>query len=347
MVNPSIRPRTPQTVAAYEESRVDFASDLAEGAGDSPASPGRGPGRGPDHDTARAQRTPAPFPLASTSHEGADRPGPGSVLGVYRLLELVSDGSTSQVFRAWHGRLPVPVAVKVLTNPDSLARAQMRNEAAVLAWVHHPNVLRLWDFDEDGPFPHLVTEFVDGQTLARYIEQHGRLDPRWLTQVLCCIVQGLAASSALGVVHRDVKPSNILIPSSGSVKLCDFGLATVSGQRLRGVMPIAPAAGVLGTPAYIAPEQARDPSSVDFRADIYSLGATAWHALTGQLPFSGRSALEVVYKHIHEPPTPPIRLVPTLPPALSDAVLKMMAPRPQDRFQKYDELLRALASCVR
>jgi serine/threonine protein kinase len=269
------------------------------------------------------------------------------VLGPYRLLEQVSAGRSAVVFRAWHARLPVPVAVKVLLADEPVDRAYLRNEAAVLAWVHHPNIVRLWDFDEDGPFPFLVTEFAEGQTLGRFIEQHGRLDPRWVMQVVYFVAQGLLAASDVGVIHRDVKPANILILSSGQVKVCDFGLATVTSQQLRGVTPVPPAGGLLGTPAYVAPEQARDPQRVDARTDIYSLGATAWHALTGRLPFDGRSCLEVVYKHINELPVPPVRLVPSLPSAISDLVLKMMAPRPQDRPQSFAELLRALAECLR
>ena len=269
-------------------------------------------------------------------------PGVGSTLGKYRLTAYLGEGSTCRVYRGEHVRLPLAVAVKVFHPTDRAgpADAKLRDEAAVLAGLNHPNVIRLWDFDDDGPHPYLVTELVDGRTLAKLMDDAGPLLPDWALFLALQVIDGLEAALKVGVVHRDVKPANILLAKDGTAKLADLGTALLIGRRPAG------AGGMAGTAAYVAPEQARDAPGVDHRADIYSLGATLYHAVTGRMPFPGRSVAEVVFKHLTAPIVPPHEVTPAVPRPVSDAVTRMLAKAPADRFATYADLRRCLLACL-
>jgi serine/threonine-protein kinase len=273
------------------------------------------------------------------------------VLGKYRLLELIGRGTASLVYKAEHRKLPLTVAIKVLrldhvADPKPLLE-QLASEAAVLAHLNHPHIIRVHDFDDEGPFPYLVTEYVHGCSLSQLIRQHGPLPEEGALQVLQRLADALAAAQQQGIVHRDIKPDNILLTRKGEVKLADLGLAVVIGNRvLPGVAAAQEQATMTGTAAYLAPEQALRPHEVDHRSDIYALGATFYHALCGRLPFDGRSCMEVVYKHLREPPLPPLTLRPDLDPDISDLLLKMLAKEPRDRFDTYAEM-RAAVGAIR
>jgi serine/threonine protein kinase len=160
-------------------------------------------------------------------------------------------------------------------------------------------------------------------------------------------VEGLAEAHKLGVVHRDVKPGNLLLGLDGVVKVADLGLAMVVGDRLTRQAADGRSAGMpAGTAAYLAPEQACDPSKVDFRADIYSLGATLYHALTGHFPFEGRTSLQLIFNAVREPLVAPRHYLPELTAEQSDLVVKMLSKDPDDRFASYDDLRAALARAV-
>jgi serine/threonine protein kinase len=160
-------------------------------------------------------------------------------------------------------------------------------------------------------------------------------------------VEGLAEAHKLGIVHRDVKPGNLLIGRDGVVKVADLGLAMVVGDLLSKNASESRRTGLpAGTAGYLAPEQARDPSRVDFRADVYSVGATLYHALTGRMPFEGRSAMEVIKKHLMLPPVPPRQRAPELSPECNDLIVRMLAKEPEERFGSYDELRVALGRAV-
>jgi eukaryotic-like serine/threonine-protein kinase len=274
----------------------------------------------------------------------------GDVVGKYELVERIGRGSTSVVYLGRHRKLRFPVAVKVLEastlHADPQLLGQMVSEAIHLSQINHPNVVRLWDLDDEGPCPYLVLEYVRGGTLADLIRQKERIPFAFAWAIIRQAVEGLAEAHKYGIVHRDVKPGNFLLGSDGHVKVADLGLAMIAGDRAerakKGIDSRAPA----GTSAYLAPEQAGDPAGVDFRADIYSLGATLYHALTGRLVFEGRSTLEVIMKHLRESPTPPGHFVADLPAPCSAVILKMLAKRPEDRFASYDELRLALAQAV-
>jgi serine/threonine protein kinase len=278
-------------------------------------------------------------------------PGIGSVLGNYELVAQLGRGTTSVVFEGRHRKLQIPVAVKLLHH-DALAnspqlRSLLVSEAILLARLNHPQIVRVWDLDDEGPFPYLVLEFVRGRTLAELIHSQGPVPAPYAFAIIRQAVEGLAEAHKLGIVHRDVKPGNLLLGHDGVVKVADLGLAMVIGERLS-----RQAAGdreetlPAGTAAYLAPEQARDPSKVDFRADIYSLGATLYHALTGRLPFEGRSPMEVIRKQLTEAPVPPRQRVPELSEESSELIIRMLAKEPSDRFDSYEDLRVALARAV-
>jgi serine/threonine protein kinase len=269
------------------------------------------------------------------------------VLGKCLLTEFVGQGAVGVVYRGLHRSLNIPVAVKVLhlsaLEQDASARQQLRAEARLLAQLNHPHIVRVWDFEDQGSYPYMVLEYVEGLSLAELIQQSGRL--RWdrAREVIGQVARGLAAAGKLGIVHRDVKPANILLTRDGSAKLADLGLAVVSSNPVLAQAASADAAdaGLGGTAAYMAPEQVCG-AVVDHRADIYGLGATLYHAITGCLPFTGRSRMEVMLKQVRQPPPPPHALVPELGPAVSAVVLRMLAKNPDERFQTYEEFLDAL-----
>ncbi len=231
---------------------------------------------------------------------------------------------------------------------DPAVREQFRAEARLQARLDHPNIVRVLDFEDEVALPYLVLEYVQGWTLADLITKQGRVAPEPALRKVLQIGEGLAALQQLGVVHRDVKPGNILVPADGrGAKLADLGLAMVIGQARAAGVSDTPRDTVVGTAAYIAPEQALCTRLIDHRADVYSLGATLYHALTGRLPFPGRSRLEVLFKHTQEALVPPDQHVPTLGSAVSALIGKMMAKDPGGRHQTYPELLADLAALVR
>jgi WD40 repeat protein len=269
----------------------------------------------------------------------------GCVLGKCLLTRQLGQGTSGVVFQALHTGLNIPVAVKVLPrhvlDHDGSIYRQFRTEAAVLGQLNHPHIIRLLDFQDDAELPYLVLEYIEGLTLAELIHQSGRLRLDRAVKIIAQVAEGLAAARKCGVVHRDVKPGNILLARDGKAKLADLGLALVSSDRLHGGP--APVARMAGTAGYVAPEQALNAGGIDHRSDIYALGATFYHAVTGQFPFTGRSAREVMLKHLQEEAVPPHLLVPGLDPAVSNVILTMMAKEPGQRFQEYEQLLKALA----
>jgi WD40 repeat protein len=272
----------------------------------------------------------------------------GCLLGKCLLTQQLGKGTSGVVFQALHTELQIPVAVKVLPRQsldhDGTIYRQFKTEAEILGRLNHPNVIRLLEFHDDAEFPYLVLEFVEGLTLAELIQQSGRLRLDRAARIIGQTAEGLASARKLGVVHRDVKPGNILLARNGKAKLADLGLAVMIGGRPRSRDVDLASLRMAGTAAYVSPEQALNAPVIDHRSDIYSLGATFYHALTGQFPFVGRSCREVMLKHIAEAPVPPHELVPDLDGGVSAIVLKMMAKDPAERYQEYEEFLAALAS---
>jgi len=272
-------------------------------------------------------------------------PEVGAMLGRYRLLAWQGVGSASHVFRSVHPALDIPVAVKVVNreaHPDpAVPREHLRTEARLLARLNHPYVVRAWDFHDDPDLPYLITEYVPGPTLAAILRRQQRLTPRQALRVVAQMAEALAAVWRAGVVHRDVKPANLILCPDGTVKLLDLGLAAPLGEAMPPAAVLTSPASWAGTPAYLAPEQAQPGAAVDHRADIYSLGVTFYEAVTGRLPFAGTSS-EVVLGHRAEDAVPPHHFASDVPAPLSTLIMRMMAKEPARRFENAEELREAL-----
>ncbi|WP_232056416.1 serine/threonine-protein kinase [Tuwongella immobilis] len=287
-------------------------------------------------------------PIGSTQPAKSDQSPTaiGSTLGRCLLLEKVGEGGAGSVYRALHRTLNIPVAVKVFrrsvmeSGPDTFN--QFRAEARLLAQLNHPNVVRVWDFEDDPQYPFLVLEFVEGLTLAELIAHSGRVQPEPCVALMIQVCMGLKAAQQLGIVHRDVKPANVLITRQGDAKLADLGLAVVVAGKLAGDPQLGPSGGLAGTAAYMSPEQALGSQTVDHRSDIYALGATFYHAITGEMPFTGKRTTELLMKQVNETPRAPHVVVPELDPMVTDIIMKMMAKDPNERFANYDELIAKL-----
>jgi serine/threonine protein kinase len=284
-------------------------------------------------------------------HHGIDRsrlPALDTIIDKYRIEEELGHGGFAVVYRATHQLMRTPVAIKllypwVLDRHPHLAD-QLCEEARFTSLIDHRNVVRVHDVTTDARWTYIVMEYIDGMSFGQWCTRH----PGDLVNVLKVAIHvcaGLSAALDQGLIHRDIKPGNILISRTGQAKLVDFGLArretaqrprdTESGMRRSG-------SSTGGTPAYIAPEQITDFDTADFRADIYSLGATLYHAVTGRPPFVGSDPLETLRAHLHDEPMDPRSLRPDLPPALATLLLRMLAKRPDDRPGSYDELTNEL-----
>lgn len=290
----------------------------------------------------------AETPSDSSNSGLSSLPMPETILGNYRILREIGRGSSGVVFLGKHLRLPLQVALKILRHADETVQqthlAKLRSEAVLLLQLNHPNIVRLWDYQDEGVWPYLATEYVDGRTLGRLLREAGPLPQDFALFLMRQAVAGLAAAAEQGITHRDLKPENLLVTKTGALKIADLGLAVQAGRDFS--ERTAESGLTLGTAGYIAPEQARDSSKVDFRADIYSLGATFYHLISGELPFSGRSPWEVILKHIREPLPPLSARVHYISPRISDLFDRMMAKDPSDRPTTYDEILQAIDAAL-
>jgi len=278
-------------------------------------------------------------PARARGGDEPDLPAPGAVLGKYRLEHTIGMGGFGAVYRARHVVLGNVVAIKLMRPSVVQARPALlrllTEEARFAARIDHANVVRVHDVATSNGQIYIVMEHVDGPDLGVMVRRRGALPHKMVARILRHIAAALAAGLAEELIHRDVKPSNILLTRAGVTKLADFGLARSSADEATGVR------GVVGTAAYMAPEQARDPRGVDFRSDIYALGVTAYHALTGRLPFAipeGRPRAQTAAP-------PPSRHAAAIPAAFDDLILAMLAVTPADRPASYaalDAALRAL-----
>jgi serine/threonine protein kinase len=246
----------------------------------------------------------------------------------------------------------VPVAVKLLRwdhAGSAEVAAALRAEARLLAHLNHPNVVRVFDFDDEAAEPYLVMELVHGHSLADLIALSGCLRVEHAINLVAQTARGLDAALRVGIVHRDVKPDNILVGADDVVKITDLGLAACLDARV-GATSGAIAAdqcGHGGTAPYMAPERFGSGRAADFRADVYSLGVTLFEAVVGTRPFAGTSVLEVMVQHAEAPVPAADRLRPGVPPRLSAVIRRMMAKNPADRYPSYNALLDDLAAVYR
>lgn len=270
----------------------------------------------------------------------------GLKLGHFVIEERIGRGGMGAVFRAIDQNLDRVVALKVLAPGQSRAPGAVQrfhNEARAAARLDHENIARVYYIGEDQGLQFIAFEFVRGTNIRDFILQKGMLTPAQVVNYALQIAQALRHTHAAGVVHRDIKPSNIIITPSGRAKLVDLGLARQE-HATPGSQELTVAGTTLGTFDYIAPEQARDPRNVDVRADIYSLGCTLYHMLTGEPPFPSGSMIQKVVDHHRGAAPDPAVLNPAVPPQLSRIVRKMMASNPDERYATPDHLISELAS---
>jgi serine/threonine-protein kinase len=265
---------------------------------------------------------------------------PELLSGRYELGDILGFGGMSEVHLARDTRLHRDVAVKVLR--ADLARdpsfyLRFRREAQNAAALNHPAIVAVYDTGEAetaaGPLPYIVMEYVDGVTLRDIVHTDGPMPPKRAIEVIADACQALNFSHQHGIIHRDVKPANIMISKTGAVKVMDFGIA----RALADSTSVTQTAAVIGTAQYLSPEQAKgDP--VDARSDVYALGCVLYEVLTGEPPFVGDSPVAVAYQHVREDPVPPSARLSTISPELDAVVLKALAKNPDNRYQSAAEM---------
>jgi serine/threonine protein kinase len=270
----------------------------------------------------------------------------GFRLGNYQVLEQLGSGGMGTVYLCHHALLKKCVAIKVLPKDrsrESVSRQRFEREAQAVAGMDHPNIVRAHDLCRQGPLHYLVMEFVEGESLTSLVRQKGPLPIEQACHIIRQAALGLQHAGEKGLIHRDIKPDNLLINSSGLVKILDMGLVLFTDRSDDEWTARAEQGSVMGTADYLAPEQAIDSRSVDVRADIYSLGATFYFALTGQTLFGEGTVAQKLLWHQMRAVRPVREIRPDVPAELESIVMKMVSKKPEDRFSMPEEVESALA----
>src|SRR5271165_2134884 len=256
--------------------------------------------------------------------------------GRYELTHLIARGGMAQVYRAVDLQLDRPVALKVLFPELSVDRTfveRFRREAQAAANLSHPNIVPVFDWGEDDGAYFIVMEYIDGRPLSAVLRDPQPVPPTQIATIGAGVAAALAFAHRHGVVHRDVKPGNVLITPEGDVKVTDFGIARAVNTE----ESLTQTGAVMGTAAYFSPEQAEG-KGVDARSDIYSLGVVLYEMAVGRPPFTGDSPIAVASKHVRDHPVLPRVANPAVPAALEAVIMKAMAKNPNDRYATAEEL---------
>jgi beta-lactam-binding protein with PASTA domain/predicted Ser/Thr protein kinase len=270
--------------------------------------------------------------------------------GRYEIGELLGYGGMAEVHKGKDVRLGRDIAVKVLRADlarDPTFQNRFRREAQAAAGLNHPSIVAVYDTGEDdgpeGHTPYIVMEYVEGRTLREVLKTQDRLPPQQAMEITAEVCAALDFSHRSGIVHRDIKPGNVMITDAGAIKVMDFGIARALADN---AATVTATAAVIGTAQYLSPEQARG-ESVDARSDVYSTGCLLYELLTGHPPFTGDSPVAIAYQHVRENPQVPSSVNAVVPPALDSIVMKALAKNPLNRYQTAAEmradLQRALA----
>ena len=281
-------------------------------------------------------------PLGAT---GAQRMLGQTVLGTYELVDVLGHGGMSVVFKARHKLTEQEVALKILP-PELAAHQQVKSrfleEAKALAALDHPNIVHLYNFgQENGSFV-LAMQFVQGKTWERLILEHKKLDWRASARIAVDVLKALEYAHGRGVIHRDMKPSNVLVRAhDASATVMDFGIAKMTTST-----KLTATGQTMGTVRYMSPEQVRG-KEVDLRTDIYSLGATFYESLVGDTPFDGSTHFEIMTKHLNEAPKPPRAHGVEVPEVIEEAIMRCLSKRVDDRFAVARDLRKILEGALR
>ena len=268
--------------------------------------------------------------------------GTGTRLGQYEVQDFIGQGAMGLVYRAYHADLERTGAVKVLQaiTPDADTVARFRHEAQAIAQLRHPNIVNVYDFGAFQGMPYMIVEYIPGGSLAARMARGG-IDQTTAIRYLRGIAAGLDYAHSHGVVHRDVKPANVLLTSEDAPVLADFGLAKLlQGTSLKSMTGVT-----TGTPAYMAPEQVTG-HQVGPAADRYSLATIAYEMLTGVIPFDGEALMELLYAQVHREPPPPSSRQASLPPGVDAVMLRGLAKDPAARWNSCTEFVDALAAAL-
>ncbi|MGE0431000.1 MAG: protein kinase, partial [Planctomycetota bacterium] len=282
----------------------------------------------------------APVMAPAAAFIEREAPRVGTKMGRFMLDEALGEGATSITYRAFHPALGVPVAVKVFKRGSNMPGVvdQFVREARLLARIDHPAIVRVIDVDHDGGTPYIVFEYVGAMTLEEAVGAFGGLDARRVARIGARLAAGLGAAHKLGVLHRDIKPANILVRKDGQPRLADFGLALLGDhdREARGQ--------IVGTPAYMAPEVVVQSGTIDHRADMYSLGATLWHAAVGHPPFPRGDVTQMLLAHVNDEPQEICEVDPYFDEELSDVIMRLLSKRPDERYRDWESVHDALSS---
>jgi serine/threonine protein kinase len=263
----------------------------------------------------------------------------------YRIDRLIGEGGYGRVYAAADVRLGRNVAIKVIRPELAGARAftdRFRKEGTALAKFRHPGIVPIYDIREHEGLIYYVMPLIEGETLRAKLDQRGKLSPKETQRILIELCECLAATHRAGIIHRDIKPDNVILEGFfASALLMDFGIAKSVMDESTTNSGVA-----IGTPTYMSPEQASGDSTVDLRSDIYSLGVLGYHMLTGKPPFTGRTAHQVIAGHVAERPTPIRKNNPSVPKGLADAVEKCLEKDPEDRYDNAMALSEKLQQVV-
>ena len=252
----------------------------------------------------------------------------------YEILELIGSGGMSDVYKAKCHKLNRYVAIKVLKeefSSDEGFVSKFKMEAQAAACLSHPNIVSIYDVVDEGKLHYIVMELIEGITLKSYIAQKRRLDVKEAVSISIQVAQGIAAAHSRNIVHRDIKPQNIIISKDGKVKVADFGIARAATSQTITVSAV-------GSVHYISPEQARGGYS-DARSDIYSFGITMYEMVTGRVPFEGDNTVTVALAHLEEPITRPSVYNPQIPVSLENIILKCTEKKPEHRYRSVEEVI--------
>ena len=254
--------------------------------------------------------------------------------GRYRIMRKLGSGGMADVYLAEDEELGRRVAIKILNDkyaPDDQFVERFRREAKNAAGLSHPNIVSIYDRGEAEGTYYIAMEYLDGRSLKELVVARGPLPIPDAIAATRQVLSALRFAHRKGVVHRDIKPHNVMADADGRLKVTDFGIARA------GVSQMTEAGSIIGTAQYLSPEQARG-APVDQRSDLYSMGIVLYEMLTGQVPFTGESPVEIAMKHLSDPPRPPSLLRPDIPPDLDMVVLRALAKNPEDRFQTAEEM---------